>query len=152
MPAPSSTFSVDLIYLLQHPTQFDPTVTLGLTYGTNLFKGQKARLPDGPGPFVTIYRTGGHGAEGTHNSVDEPAYEQPSGQLVVRGDDYDVVETKMLAIHAFMWPLQNVFINGTWWRELNVDSEPFDLPLDEKGRVRQAFNISSVKRVSPSNS
>lgn len=147
-----STFLPDLISLLTHSEDYDPNVSLGLTYGTNVFKGQKARLPEGVGPLVSLYRTGGGGAEGTHNSTDEPAYERPSGQLVVRARDYDVVEAQMLAIHAFLWPLQNFFINGTWWRELNIDAEPFDLPLDDKERVRQAINIRSVKRVSPSNS
>lgn len=146
MPNPKSTFMADLIVLLTGET------TLGLTYGTNLFKGQKARLPVGSGPFVTIYRTGGLNAEGTHNSVDVPAYERPSGQLVVRADDYDVVESLMLQIYAFLWPVQNQTINGTWWRELNIRSEPFDLPLDEKLRVRQAFNFDCVKRVSPATS
>lgn len=141
-----STFLEDLIFLLVG----EPS--LSLIYGANLFKGQKARLPDGPGPFVSLYRTGGLGDEGTHNSIDVPAYERPTGQIVTRATDYDVAETMAKQLHAFLWPVQNVFINGTWWRELNVRSEPFDLPLDEKGRARQAFNIDCVKRVSPAQS
>lgn len=142
----SSTFTADLIFLLVN----EPS--LSLVYGTNLFKGQKARLPAGSGPFVTLYRTGGLGDEGTHNSVDVPAYERPSGQIVSRADDYDVAEAMADALYAFLWQTQNVFINGTWWRQLNIKSEPFDLPLDEKGRARQAFNFDCVKRVSPATS
>lgn len=141
-----STFTPDLIYLLQN----EPS--LGLTYGTNLFKGSKARLAEGPGPLVSVFRTGGTGGEGTHNSVDVPAYEGPTGQIVTRAKDYDDAETLSLMLYAFLWPLQNFFINGTWWRELNVKGEPFDLPPDEKGRARIAFNIGCVKRVSPATS
>lgn len=143
-----STFTDDLIFL------FENEPSLALVYGTNLFKGAKARLPEGNvlGALVSIYRTGGDGDEGTHNSIDVPAYESPRGQIVSRHVDYDVAERMALQLYAFMWPIQNTFINGTWWRELNVRGEPFDLPLDEKGRARVAFNIDCVKRVSPASS
>lgn len=143
---PTSTFLEDLIFLLTN----EPS--LGLVYGVNLFKGQKARLPDGPGPFVSLYRTGGLGTEGTHNSNDVPAYERPTAQIVARAMDYEVAETMAKQLHAILWPVMNQFVNGTWWKTLNVRSEPFDLPLDEKGRARQAFNIDCVKRLSPATS
>lgn len=144
--ATSSTFMPDLIYLLTH----EPS--LALVYGANLFKGTKPRIPDGVGPYVSIARTGGLGAEGTHNSIDVPAYERPRAQVVARSVNYDDAEAMADALYAFLFPLQNLFINGTWWRELNVRSEPFDLPNDEKNRARQAFNIDCVKRLSPAQS
>lgn len=141
-----STFVTDLIALLTN----EPS--LGLSYGVNLFKGPKARLATGDGPIVSIFRTGGSGDEGTHNATFVPAYERPTAQIVARATDYDVAEDMALRLHAFLWPIQNTFIEGTWWRELNVRSEPFDLPLDEKQRARLAFNIDCVKRVSPASS
>lgn len=141
-----STFMSDLIFLL------GSDATLGLTYGTNLFKGPKARIPDSNGPYVSVIRSIGQGTEGTHNSTTVPAYERPGAQIVARATDYDVAEAKILALYAFMFPIRNQFINGTYWRELNVLGEPFDLPPDEKQRVRIAFNINCVKRVSPATS
>lgn len=144
MPA-SSTFLVDLIVLLEG-------AGLSLTYGTNLFKGQKARLPSGAAAIVSLYRTGGRGKEGTHNAGSLPGYERPSAQIVARHEDYDTAEAMALALYAFLPTVQNQFVNGTWWREINVGTEPFDLPLDPQNRARQAFNISCVKRVSPATS
>jgi hypothetical protein len=80
----TSTFLDDLIFLLTS----EPS--LNLIYGTNLFKGPKARLPDTAGPFVSLYRTGGLGELGTHNAIDVPAYERPTAQIVARAIDYDV--------------------------------------------------------------
>lgn len=138
----ASTFFPDLISFIEAGIS-------SLRYGTNLFKGPKAALPEGRGPYVSLIRTGGLGAEGTHNSVDVPAYERPTAQIVVRATDYDVAEAMAQQLYDLLWPVGNQFINGTWWRELNVRSEPFDLPPDEKGRVRIAFNIDCVKRPSP---
>jgi hypothetical protein len=141
-----STFIPDLVVLLEG-------AGLGLAYGTNIFKGPKANFPENsPGPFVSIISSGGLGSEGTHNSVDVPAYERPTAQIVVRAVDYDVAEAMADAIYTLFWPIGNQFINGTWWRELNARSEPFDLPPDEKGRPRRAFNIDCVKRTSPATS
>lgn len=141
----NSTFVEDLIYLFEHSP-------IGLTYGTNLFKGPKAEFPLGDGPFMSIIKTGGLGAEGTHNSVDGPAYERPTAQLVFRGVDYDPAEALADAVYAFVFPIRNQFINRTWWRELHPRTEPFDLPNDEQDRIRIAFNIECVKRTSPSTS
>lgn len=136
----------DLIFLLEGGG-------LGLTYGTNLFKGPMAIIPTtAPGPFVSLIRTGGLGVDGTHNLTSEPAYELPTAQIVVRAQDYDDAETLALQIWNLFYGVQNQFINGTWWQQLNPRSQPFDLPLDEKGRPRIAFNIDVVKRMSPATS
>ncbi len=140
-----SSFVPDLLFLLG-PAGF------GLTYGTNLFKGPKAKIPDGNGPFCSVIRAPGSGTEGTHNSIIVPAYETPGGQILCRATDYDDAERLALQLHAFLWPVQNQFVNGTWWRQLNIKGEPFDLPPDEKNRPRVAFNIDCVKRVSPATS
>ena len=141
----ASTFIPDLVFLLE-------SYAFGLSYGTNIFKGPKAKIPDGTGPYVSIVRTAGRGAEGTHNLVDVPAYERPAAQIIVRATDYDVAEVLADQLYAELFKVQNQFVNGTWWRELLVGLEPFDLPPDEKGRPRLAFNIDCAKRVSPATS
>jgi hypothetical protein len=125
----------------------------GFIYGINLFKGPKAKIPDGNGPYISLIRTGGLDPEETHNSPDVPAYEKPGVQVLIRATDYDVAENLALALWAFFYPLRDQFINGTWYREVNIHgSEPFDLPPDEKGRPRLAFNLDCVKRTSPATS
>jgi hypothetical protein len=141
----ASTFMEDLIALCEG-------AELGLAYGTNLFKGPKAKFPESAGPFVSLIRTGGLGAEGTHNLTDVPSYERPSAQIIARATNYEDAEDMAKNLSAALYPVQNQFVNGTWWRVLNVRSEPFDLPPDEKGRPRVAFNIDCVKRVSPATS
>lgn len=140
----ASTFLPDIIFLFEG-------ANLGLSYGSNVFKGAKAKIPKGSGPFVSLIRTGGSGTEGTHNSVDVPAYERLSGQVLVRASDYEVAEALADQLHDLMWAVMNQLINGTYWRQLNV-RDVFELPLDDQERPRLAFNFDCVKRTSPATS
>ena len=59
-----------------------------VTKGVDLFSGPDAPIPNGQGPYLTLNNTGGPEGERTHNSVDVPAYERPTMQLIIRaGDD-----------------------------------------------------------------
>lgn len=139
----------DLIYLLENGG-------LGLIYGTNLFKGAKAVLPKGDGPYVSIIETPGIEAEGTHNLADVPAYVRPSAQIVTRAKLYDVAEEMADRVWLLLYPTGRTgggqFVNGTWWRSVRMVQRPFDLGLDDMGRPRLAFNINVVKRLSPATS
>lgn len=149
-----STFMPDLIYLLT-TDQRAIDQQLGLIYGTNLFKGAKARIPSGKddvGPYVSLIRSGGTSGDGTHNSTEVIAYEEPTAQILSRAKDGDDAEQMALKLRAFLFPIRNTFINGCWWREINVLGDVFELPPDEQQRARQAFNIRGVKRVSPAQS
>lgn len=124
---------------------------LGL-YGVSIFKGPKAIYPQGNGPFITVISTGGSGDEGTHNlSRNDIAYERPTAQVVARAQDYDVADA---AIQTAFQTLNfyDRFVNGTWWRRCAPRSEPFDLPVDDRGLARRAFNLETVKRTSPATS
>ncbi len=143
-----STFIADIRYLLEN--EFTDA---RLVYGTNLFIGPKARIPDVGGPFVSIISSGGLGAAGTHNSPSAPAYEQPTGQILTRAVDYDDADLLCQQLYQFMFgSVINRKVNGTFWQRLKPRGEPFDLPPDEKLRPRRAFNIESYKRVSPETS
>ena len=123
------------------------------TYNVDLFKGAKAIIPPGEGPFTTLIATGGATPEGTHNSVDVPAYIRPSCQFVVRADDYDVAEVRAKALYALVFGIRNQFVNGCWWRQVTmVQSEPFDLGADDASRARVAFSIDVIKRLSAATS
>lgn len=136
----------DVAYLIEHES------LLGLSYGVNMFKGPKAKIPNGDGPYVSLIKAGGLGTDGTHNLTTTPAYERPLFQVVVRATDYDVAETLIDALHPFLGRVRNRFINGTWWVSLRPRSEPYDLTPDEKGRPRIACMFDTNKRVSPATS
>lgn len=122
------------------------------TYGTSLFKGSKATYPIGDGPYVTIIETGGTAPEGTHNSPTKPAYVRPSVQIVTRAKKRDDARNRAQALYLLLYPVRDQFVNGTWWRSVTVVQEPFDLGVDDAGRIRFAFNINVVKRLDPASS
>jgi len=144
----STTFIPDVIAKLEG-------AKLG-SYGINIFRGAKAVLPDvvppGVKAIISVARTGGGGDVGTHNrSRDGVSYETPSAQLVFRAPDYVDAEESAEAAYAAL-NFVDQFVNGTWWRKCQPQQEPFELPADEKGRVRFAFNIGCEKRPSTATS
>ena len=143
-----SSFMPDLIFLAAQAGYG--------SFGTTLFKGSlaiiPATLPTGYRAFISFNRTGGLGEEGTHNlSRDQIAYERPSAQIVSRADNPNDAETVIYELFD-LYNFYDMFINGTWWRVCSPKQEPFDLGPDARSRIRYAFNIDSVKRVSPATS
>lgn len=122
------------------------------TFGTSLFFGSKATIPTGDGPFVSLIETGGATPEGTHNSTAKPAYVRPSVQVVARAKKRDDARNRAQALYLLLYPVRDQFVNGTWWRSVTVVQEPFDLGVDDAGRIRFAFNINVVKRLDPASS
>lgn len=126
------------------------------TYGSTIFVGSKAVLPtpdsESEVAFITIVATGGAAPEGTHNSTDVPAYVRPSAQVVARASKYSLAEAKALQAYLALFKVRNQFVNGTWWRQVTMKQEPFDLGEDDNARPRVAFNFDCVKRLSPATS
>lgn len=144
----ASSFLPDVIALVEE-------TGLG-AYGSNLFKGALAKLPDaiptGKKALITVVRTGGRGDAGTHNlSRTTVAYERPSAQITARSEKPSDAEEVAVAL-SLAFGFVDRFVNGTWWISCRPQQEPFELPLDDKGRVRYAFNIDSEKRLSSSTS
>jgi hypothetical protein len=54
------------------------------TFGSDIFIGAKARIPDGDGPFLSVLSRGGTTPLRTHNEIGPPAYQRPSAQIVAR--------------------------------------------------------------------
>lgn len=117
--------------------------------GGTLYKGPKAKLPLGNGPFTKIHLTGGRMPEGTHNSRDKPAYLRPSAQIAVHASLYDDALEHAVKWRDILHAIRNQFVNGTWWRETRILSDFVDLPVDEAGRPRVAFNFDATLRSSP---
>ena len=127
---------------------------LGYKFGTVMFRGPRAVLPDGDGPYTSIIEQQGFSPEGTHNAAGNrlPAYVRPSAQLLTRATKYGEARSRAQQLWDLFQPVHDQLINGTWWRGLNVQGEVFDLTPDERGRVRVAFNIDAIKRPSPATS
>jgi len=124
-------------------------------YGTTLFKGTKAKIPAGKGPFVVLIRTGGLTDEGTHNlSRDTVAYERPSVQVSCIAESGDVAEETAVAMATLLGGICEEKINGTYWRSCSVAQPPFDAGPDSLGRGAATFkfNVDCVKRLSPATS
>ena len=118
------------------------------TLGTDLFISRQATIPKGDGPYTSLIEVIGMMPERTHNSVVIPAYQHPAAQVLTRALSYPVARARAWALYQIYSGQRNVTINGTWYREINVNQEPFDLGHDDTGRVRVAFNVSGVKRPS----
>lgn len=124
-------------------------------YGTTLFKGTKAKIPAGKGPFVVLIRTGGQPDEGTHNlSRDTIAYERPSVQVSCIAESGDIAESAADEMAALLTGICEEKINGTYWRSVAIAQPPFDAGPDSLGRgaATYKFNLGCVKRLSPATS
>lgn len=142
----------DLIFMFEHPESVssNPPFT-PLVFGDTLFKGALAKISTSDGPLMSITETGGTD-EGTHNSLDVPAYVKPSFQFAFRAKNADDAKVLADAVYAFLYPLQNVFINGTWWMKINATGLPGEIAPDARNRARFVFNVESQKRTSPQTS
>lgn len=123
--------------------------TLDATAASAIFKGSKAVIPSGLGPFISIAETGGTRPMKSQRS---PKYQRPSAQIVVRSTSRAVARAKAKAAYDALGSasggLYNVTLGGTFYVSIEVVQEPFDLGLDSDGRPRIAFNINAVKLAS----
>lgn len=69
----------------------------GLTFGTEVFIGPRAILPDGDGPFVTVVDTGGARQDLFHDTED-PVMENLSAQITVHDRNFQSAQTLSLGI------------------------------------------------------
>ncbi len=142
-------FVEDLIELLQEGGGNVPKV-----FGIDVFRGPLAVIPAGDGPFLSIVEILGLPPEGTHNAAGDgfAAYINPSAQMLFRAAVYDDARIAAQAVWDLLQPIRNRFVNGTWWRQVEMASEVIDLLPDKDGRARVSFNIDVIKRTSPTTS
>lgn len=116
------------------------------TGGTDIFVGPQASIPNIAAGVITIRATSGSGPERTHNSVTLPAYINPSAQIVIRAATWPAAQEKARRAYNAVIGVRNQIINGGFYREINSLQEPFDLPLEDRGQIAQAFNVTATKR------
>lgn len=86
----------------------DLLVSRGLgTYGTNIFVGPKATIPNGDGPYIQIIATGGLSFLETHN---DDVYPRPWFQIIVYATNYLTGMNKSIEIWNEIGRLRNITI------------------------------------------
>lgn len=115
-------------------------------FGTSIFKGSLAIIPDGPGPYLSLIETGGSGSARTHNDT---ATQRPTMQLVARASTYPAAYAMWLAAYNALGGangLYNITLSGVFYLSITArQSAPTDIGVDEKERIMLDFNIDAEK-------
>jgi hypothetical protein len=107
--------------------------------GTDVSIGGKAQIPEGD-RVISILETGGPGHTEVQNRVG--AYPNPSAQITARAMKASDAQALALAAIAAL-NVRNITINGVFYLWIRpVQSKPFDMGVDEKGRSKWAFNVN----------
>lgn len=117
-----------------------------------LFCGENAKLPanvgapGGPVAIMTIISSGGLSPERTQNAVATPAYKRPGLQLMARAMRDEDARALCHAGYDALVGFQNMTMNGTYYRDITPQQEPFPAGKDAAGRVCRAVNFLVTKR------
>jgi hypothetical protein len=117
------------------------------TYGSNIFLGSRAVIPEGDGPYISLTETGGTAPTRIHN-VPGAHTQRPTAQVLVRASSYLVARTKAKAAYAALDGVFNTTISGVFYQKITARQEPTDIGLDGENRVMVAFNIEAEKQSS----
>lgn len=113
------------------------TQNLGLTLGTNFFKGY---LPDETDNAVVIYDTGGA----------EPDRDIPTGdptfQILVRNTDYETGHALVKAISDILHQKRNFTLESTYYYYIYLMGEPGSIGRDAKNRDEFSVNFHAKIR------
>jgi hypothetical protein len=139
-----SSFSEEMVTLL---------VGSGVATSATIFTSSRAFNPDlaalkATDSFLILTETGGFSPIRTQNSVILPAYQQPGAQLVAKAKSVATARARARLAYNMLVGIKNISINGTYYREINPNQEPFDLGLDANGLAQFAFNFYAIKRPS----
>lgn len=105
----------------------------------------KAGIPSGAGPYFLFIATGGSSPDGTQ---DNPvAYQFPGAQVQVRAATHPAARDAAKNAWTAVSKVRNRVVNGTFYRSITMlQSEPFDLGLDDSQRIIMAFNVLGDRR------
>lgn len=116
-------------------------------YGTSLFLGSKAVIPDGNGPYISLIETGGSGPTRIHNQGAGNT-QRPTVQVVVRAKSYLDARTKAKAAYLALDGVFETDLTGVRYHSITARQEPTDIGLDAKERPMIVFNIDVEKQPS----
>lgn len=118
------------------------------TVGGDIFKGRKAVIPPGDGPYLLLVETGGSGSVRTHNGT---PVARPTATIIGRARAYNVARVKTKAAFDALGGdkgLHNVTLSGTFYQSLVPRQQIADMGLDDAGRPMVVFNIEVEKQPS----
>lgn len=119
--------------------------TIGGTNG-NIFFSSKAKIPIGPGPYISLIDTGGLVALRTQNRQKRPAYDRPAAQVIIRASDFLVARQRANEAYKAIYSVRNQFVNQIWYQEMLPLQLPFDGQTDDQNRLKMIFNVRAVSR------
>ena len=112
--------------------------------GMDIFMSSSAKLPAGPGPYMTLKDTGGTGPTRIHNQA-HAATQRPTAQITVRASTYTTARSMAQAAYAVLDGVFNTTLSGVMYLSITARQEPTDLGLDDMGRSVVVFNIDAEK-------
>jgi hypothetical protein len=118
------------------------------TVSADIFKGSKAVIPSGDGPYLSVIETGGTRRLASHNGT---AVTRPSAQLLCRAKSYQAARARLSLAFAALGGaegLHNVTLDGTFYQSIVPRQEPTDIGLDTEARPMIVFNIDVEKEPS----
>jgi hypothetical protein len=111
-------------------------------WGEDLFTGTRAQIPVLSGrATLALIETGGTAADNTQNATGQPAFLQPSAQILARADTRSLAEAKAWDAYRVAFRIRNKSINGNWYRSVKALQSPQDLGVDDRGQIKYGFNV-----------
>lgn len=118
--------------------------------GSTLFWGSKASLPvkgKGAKTFLHVVVYGGQAPLKVHNTGAAPALQRPRAQVVAHGEEPAAAWALAQAAYTACF-VANTRLSEVWYPCLSALQDPFDMGLDESGRLKVGFNVEALKAVS----
>lgn len=122
---------------------------------TTLFIGAKAQLPKrvtGAPAFLVVSCYQGRDPVRTHDRGTQTAYARPRLQVVAHGDEPGAVWALAMAAYEAL-PLDDdaaggAAVGGVWYLRITPLQDPWEMGLDDAGRLMVGFNLETEKRPS----
>lgn len=115
--------------------------------GTSIFKGSKANVPTGAGPYLSLTETGGSAPTRVHNKRGANT-QRPTAQILVRAQNYLVARSMSKAAYEALDGVFNTVLSGVFYQSITTRQEPTDIGLDAEKRPMISFNIQAEKQSS----
>lgn len=97
--------------------------------------------------YVSLIETGGVPPEYTQDTQGV-AYTMTGFQITCRAKSYVTAREIARLIYNALCLVTNQLIGSTWYLAIYPRQEPFDMGLDDVGRIRVVFNVLAWKRPS----
>lgn len=115
--------------------------------GSSIFKGSKALIPVGDGPYISLTETGGSAPLRVHNERGAHV-QRPTVQVLVRAKSYIVARQKAKDVYVVLDGVFNTALSGVFYQSITARNDPTDIGLDSEERPMISFNLQVEKQAS----